>query len=373
MVGTSINIFIKNDNHNDELAEVYYSDLYGMRSDKYSFLSNNSINSVPFERVNLASPHFMFVPKDYTSQNDYEKGFKVDELFSAQSMGITTGHDRELISLFPFNVGTNQPYSYRPFDNRFINYDSMLIVRPREAVMSHLKNKNNIALALIKVNSSSDGLFKVFITNGLTDKTLLSSKDNVNVFPLFLYDSEGKKQPNLKDEILTKINGHIGKKPSPEVLLGYIYGVLFSTAYRDKYKDFLKVDFPRIPYPSDAEQFDNIAEKGNQLIDLHLMKGAEHWPINVTFPVIGDNIIEDLNWSEGGGGRVMINKTQYLGNVSALAWNTYIGGYQPAQKWLKDRKGHFIDFQDIIHYNQIIYALEQTERIMKEIDEIGFV
>lgn len=372
MVGTSINIFIKNGKKDGDLAEVYYSDLYGLRADKYAFLSENGIETVPFERVQLNPPHYLFVPKDYSLQSEYDKGFKVDELFQTQSMGITTGHDKELVSIQPFNVTTNQRYCYRPFDNQFINYDTTLVARPREGVMAHLK-KDNIALALIKVNSSSDGLFKVFVTNGLTDKTLLSSKDNVNVFPLCLYGNENEKHPNLKQEVLSKINELIGRDASAEEILGYIYGVLYSRAYREKYKEFLKVDFPRVPYPSTAKQFQKIAEKGNELISFHLMNGADRWPISVTFPEGGDNIIEELTWLAEEGGRVKINKTQYLGNVSAVSWNAYIGGYQPAQKWLKDRKGRELGFQDILHYGRILYALEQTDRIMKDIDEIGVV
>lgn len=372
MVGTSINIFIKNGKKDGDLAEVYYSDLYGLRPDKYAFLSENGIETVLFDRVQLNPPHYLFVPKDYSLQSEYDKGIKVDELFQTQSMGITTGHDKELVSIQPFNVTTNQRYCYRPFDNQYINYDTTLVVRPREGVMAHLK-KDNIALALIKVNSSSDGLFKVFVTNGLTDKTLLSSKDNVNVFPLYLYGNENEKHPNLKQEVLSKINELIGRDTSAEEILGYIYGVLYSRAYREKYKEFLKVDFPRVPYPSSAKQFQKIAEKGNELINFHLMNGADRWPINVTFPENGDNIIEELTWSAEEGGRIKINKTQYLGNVSATAWNAYIGGYQPAQKWLKDRKGRELGFQDILHYGRILYALEQTDRIMKDIDEIGVV
>ena len=372
MVGTSINIFIKNGKKDGDLAEVYYSDLYGLRPDKYAFLSENGIETVLFDRVQLNPPHYLFVPKDYSLQSEYDKGIKVDELFQTQSMGITTGHDKELVSIQPFNVTTNQRYCYRPFDNQYINYDTTLVVRPREGVMAHLK-KDNIALALIKVNSSSDGLFKVFVTNGLTDKTLLSSKDNVNVFPLYLYGNENEKHPNLKQEVLSKINELIGRDTSAEEILGYIYGVLYSRAYREKYKEFLKVDFPRVPYPSSAKQFQKIAEKGNELINFHLMNGADRWPINVTFPENGDNIIEELTWSAEEGGRVKINKTQYLGNVSAVSWNAYIGGYQPAQKWLKDRKGRELGFQDILHYGRILYALEQTDRIMKDIDEIGVV
>ena len=95
--------------------------------------------------------------------------------------------------------------------------------------------------------------------------------------------------------------------------------------------------------------------------------------MTVTFPESGDNLIEELSWTAEEGGRVIINKRQYLGNVSSEAWESYIGGYQPAQKWLKDRKGRVLGFQDILHYGRILYALEQTNRIMEEIDSIGVV
>lgn len=372
MVGTSINILIKNGKKTGELAEVNYCDLYGLRSDKYAFLSEHGVGSVSFEKVKLNPPQYLFTPKDYTLLSEYERGFKVDELLPIQSMGITTGHDKELVSIIPFNTSTNQRYCYRPFDNQFINYDTSLVVRPRETVMSHLK-QDNIALALIKVNSSSDGLFKVFVTNGLTDKTILSSKDNVNVFPLYLFGVGQVVNPNLKQEVWAKINEGLGTDTTPEDILGYIYAVLHSMTYREKYKDFLKVDFPRIPYPESLEKFNSISAKGKELIDIHLLKDAERWPLTVTFPNTGDNLVEALSWSPEDGGRVFINKAQYLGNVSSIAWNAYIGGYQPAQKWLKDRKGRSINFQDILHYGRILYALEQTDRIMKEIDEIGVV
>ena len=110
-----------------------------------------------------------------------------------------------------------------------------------------------------------------------------------------------------------------------------------------------------------------------ELIDIHLLKDVECWPLTVAFPETRDNLVEALSWSPEDGGCVFINKAQYLDNVSSITWNVYIGGYQPARKWLKDRKGRSINFQDILHYGRILYALEQTDRIMKEIDEIGIV
>lgn len=231
---------------------------------------------------------------------------------------------------------------------------------------------NNIGICAVRINSrNNEPTF--FVSNKIIDKTLLSSKDNTNIFPLYLYGNGNEKHPNLKQGVLSKICELVGRDVAPEEILGYVYGVLYSRAYREKYKEFLKVDFPRVPYPSGAEQFHRIVEKGNELISLHLMKSSDCWPINVTYPESGDDIVEESTWSLEEGGRVKINKKQYIGNVSAIAWNAYIGGYQPAQKWLKDRKGRALGFQDILHYGRILYALEQTDRIMNEIDEIGVI
>lgn len=370
MQGVSINLFVKTRKKTkDELGKVYHQDLFGLRQEKYDFLETNSIASIEFKEIQPTASMYYFVPKDYSLQDEYNKGLKVDELFNLQSMGVTTGHDADVVSFSPFGTSFNHPYSYRPFDVRYIDYNPDNLARSRESVMSHLMNEN-AAIALIKVNSSSDGLFKVLITQGITDKTLLSSKDNVNVFPLYVFDPEGGKYPNIKPEALTAIGKAIGREVDVVILYDYIYAVLHSDSFRKQYKEFLKNDFPRIPYPKNAERFYRLAEKGAELRKLHLMEGVASWPMVVSFPVAGDNSVEKISYADG---KVFINATQYFGSVSDLAWNFFIGGYQPAQKWLKDRKGRTLDYQDILHYGHIIYALQETDRVMKEIDEIGVV
>lgn len=207
--GVSINMFIKTgEKKAKELGKVYYYDLYGKREEKYNFLTNTPFSEVKYKELNPIAPMYFFVPKDFELMEEYEKGVKVNDLFSLGSMGITTGHDKEMVSIQPFKSADNLPYCYRPFDTQWIDYDVERIARARENVMSHLK-KANIALCLIKVNSSSDGLFKVLVSSGMTDKTILSSKDNANVFPLYLYTNEfGKetKVANLNDEEWQKFN-----------------------------------------------------------------------------------------------------------------------------------------------------------------------
>lgn len=365
--GVSINMFIKTgEKKAKELGKVYYYDLYGKREEKYNFLTNTPFSEVKYKELNPIAPMYFFVPKDFELMEEYEKGVKVNDLFSLGSMGITTGHDKEMVSIQPFKSADNLPYCYRPFDTQWIDYDVERIARARENVMSHLK-KANIAFCLIKVNSSSDGLFKVLVSSGMTDKTILSSKDNANVFPLYLYTNEfGKetKVANLNDEEWQKFNNAIGRVTPPEELLAYIYAVLHSPSYRERYKEFLKVDFPRIPLPTSESEFVRLAQIGQQLIDLHMMRNTQNWKCDTTFPEPGSQQIDMLKWKDK---QVWINKQQYFGNVPEEVWNFYIGGYQPAQKWLKDRKGRTLIFDDIKHYLYIIHALAETIKLMQKI------
>ena len=365
--GVSINLFIKTgEKKASELGKVYYYDLYGKREEKYDFLTNTPFSEVKYQELQPVAPMYFFVPKNFGLMDEYEKGVSISSLFSLGSMGITTGHDKEMVSLQSFKSDYNFQYSYRPFDIRWINYDVKQITRARANVMNNLK-KPNIALCLIKVNSSSDGLFKVLMSAGLTDKTILSSKDNANVFPLYFYTKEfgeEKKNPNLKKEEWQKFNDAVGKETTPEEILAYIYAVLHSPSYRERYKEFLKVDFPRIPLPKTAKEFNRLTAIGQQLIDLHLMNNAQSWKCTTTFPEVGSQQVDFQKWKDG---QVWINDKQYFGNVPESVWEFYIGGYQPAQKWLKDRKGRTLSFDEIKHYLHIIHALEETERLMKEI------
>lgn len=365
--GVSINMFIKTgEKKAKELGKVYYYDLYGKREEKYDFLTNTPFSEVKYKELNPFAPMYFFVPKDFELMEEYEKGVKVNDLFSLGSMGITTGRDKEMVSIQPFKSVNNLPYCYRPFDTQWIDYDVERIARARENVMSHLK-KANIALCLIKVNSSSDGLFKVLVSSNLTDKTILSSKDNANVFPLYLYTNEfGKetKVANLNDEEWQKFNNAIGRVAPPEELLAYIYAVLHSPSYRERYKEFLKVDFPRIPLPTSESEFVRLVQIGHQLIDLHMMRNTQSWKCDTTFPEPGSQQIDMLKWKDK---KVWINKQQYFGNVPEEVWDFYIGGYQPAQKWLKDRKGRTLVFDDIKHYLYIIHALAETIKLMQKI------
>jgi len=169
----------------------------------------------------------------------------------------------------------------------------------------------------------------------------------------------------LKQEIVDEIEKIVGKVSSEDVF-DYIYAVLYSPSYREKYKEFLKIDFPRVPYPKDAKQFKALVALGKELRELHLLESPKVNQFITTYPVAGSGTIEKLIYKDG---KVFINKEQYFGNVPESAWNFYIGGYLPAQKWLKDRKGRTLTNADIEHYQKIIVAMVETGRIMQEIDK----
>ena len=154
-------------------------------------------------------------------------------------------------------------------------------------------------------------------------------------------------------------------EPANEVdIFDYIYGVLHSPDYRETFKEFLKIDFPRIPYPPSPDVFWHVAEKGGELRRLHLMEDAAIGETPYPFEGEGDGVVDKPVFDSG---KVWINAGQGFANVPAIAWDFHIGGYQPAQKWLKDRKGRTLSFADIKHYQKIIKILSETDRIMKEI------
>jgi len=141
-----------------------------------------------------------------------------------------------------------------------------------------------------------------------------------------------------------------------------------SPTYREKYKEFLKIDFPRVPYPKDTTTFWQLVKLGGEIRQIHLLESSTVEKYITQYPIDGNNVVGKPKYQDG---KVYINDTQYFDNVPKIAWEFFIGGYQPAQKWLKDRKGRPLEFDDILHYQKIIVALTETDRIMNEINKIN--
>lgn len=335
--------------------------------------------------------NFFALPDDDAAKKDFNltenKSFKIADVRN------NTAYNHECIA----------PISYRPFDSRFLYYDDFFIERNRRNVMQNMKMGDNLGLVIGRqgqvVGSMSWNL--VSICNGVADFNLFY-RGGVLAHPLYLYPndtekqpsldaaaSDGKRRPNLDEKIVAEIAKKIGipfvpdhedKAAddhacfSPLDLLDYIYAVLHSPTYRETYKEFLKIDFPRIPYPDNTDTFWKLAALGSELRAFHLLEHPALTTPITQFPESGDCMVETIGKSslrnvQDGKGDVYINDTQYFAGVPEIAWNFYIGGYQPAQKWLKDRKDRTLTFEDIRHYQKIIVALTNTDRLMKAIDE----
>lgn len=279
--------------------------------------------------------------------------------------------------------------SYRPFDTRWIYYDAKMVDWGRQEMMRHFDGEENIGLCLSKRKETGGDWDLVFVSKNMIQHHTLSIKEVNYQFPLYLYNG-GNTQltlgggehctPNMDEKIAQQIAKKLGlqfvtyhknKKIdgktafSPLDVLDYVYAVLHSPTYRETYKEFLKIDFPCIPYPDDAKTFWQLVALGREIRLLHLLEGPALGKFITKYPVGGDNLVDKPEYK---GGKVYINKDQFFEGVPQIAWDFYIGGYQPAQKWLKDRKGRTLNFEDITHYQKIIIALAETDRLMKEID-----
>ena len=409
MQGVSINIFYRGTNGTHKDCQIFHCNIFGSRDGKYEFLNKHDLNNVEWTELHPEDPYNFFVPKDFSTKEEYEEGFRVDELMKINASGIKTQRDDasifiteeemrrtkndfiilsvdELKNKYGFkdvrdwqvsaakdDVKRSQMLTnviqFRPLDNRYMLYSGRtkgIQGYPRFEIMKHLLSEN---CALIVSRQCVGDWRYVYVANKICDINYIATAGKLGggyVFPLYLYSEDGTvKKHNFNEEIVQKIEESLGETIEPQKLFDYIYAVLHSPSYRTKYKEFLKIDFPRIPYPENKEDFHRLVDLGGQLRRLHLMQEV---PVSkyALFNNPGSNVVDKPVYKDGG---VWINKEQYFSNVPETAWNFYIGGYQPAQKWLKDRKGRTLTFDDIAHYRKIITVLLETDRLMKEIDE----
>jgi predicted helicase len=175
------------------------------------------------------------------------------------------------------------------------------------------------------------------------------------------------KKPNLSPIIIEQLTRNYKKAPSPEQIFFYVYAILYSNIYRTKYSEFLKIDFPRVPFSKDYKSFSKIAEYGKRLVDLHLLKPSEINPSFAKFQGKGDNRVEKLRYEHA---KLFINKDQYFEDIESEVFGYQTGGYQVCEKWLKDRKDRKLALDEIKHYCNITAAIKKTIEIQKLIDDI---
>jgi len=415
-------------------ASVHYADLWGVRDGKYQALLEADINVTTWEELKPSSPFYLFMPLQEELLAEYEKGWKVTEIFPINIMGIQTHRDhlvidfdmdqlRERIHLIRegklsdnnvrerFNIKETGEWSisraraelikddgweedfvkciYRPFDVRPFFYHEALVDRPRFHVIRNILHGSK---ALLLPRGVGGTWQHAFVTRHPAVDVAISaaSREANQVFPLYVYPAEGEMQfeegnrrPNLNPEFIKAVSdkldltfiedgrGDLEQTFGPEDFFNYAYAVFHSPTYRTRYAEFLKIDFPRLPLTSNEELFKALAEKGAELVYLHLMEAPvlEQHRAQVKFDVSGSNIVEKVTYDDNNQ-RVYINKTQYFEDILPNIWDFHIGGYQVAQKWLKDRKGRKLSYDERVHYQKITIAIKETIRLMAEIDEL---
>jgi predicted helicase len=388
LTGVSIIVAIKKraGKNPKSLATLLHQDFWGSRTGKYKKLEVSSVSGESWKEIPPRHPQFHFVPRNFALEVSYESGFSIGSLFLVNSNGIVTGkdgiliaQDRELLRTQVWNHFNEwqdqfvQPLSYRMFGSSYLYNDPRKVERSRSEVMSHYLRGDNLGL-LVSKQVRDQSFAHCFVTQMQSEAIFLSGTTATNAMnaPLYLYpteqDLDQSRRINFDPKLYARLQA-LAQHPShgtPDevAVFDYVYGVLHCPAYRQTYAEFLKLAFPRIPWPATPDEFWDVSIKGTQLRKLHLMDPATIGPTPYTFKGEGNAVVDKPRFEDG---KVWINATQYFDAAPEVSWTFYIGGYQPAQKWLKDRKGRALSFDDAKHYQRILKILSETDRIMQTI------
>ncbi|WP_300706295.1 MULTISPECIES: type ISP restriction/modification enzyme [Helicobacter] len=376
MQGVSINIFVKNAPFNDNLATLYHYDLYGKRSDKTNFLYENTLDSIAWATLEPKEPFYLFIPQDGRFRDEYNKGLSVKDIFRVSSVGVVTGKDSILIASNEKQLESQVRNFYNEFDLKFVKdiayrpfnvvkTYSKFIGRPRSNVMQHFLSKN-IGLVYNRGSNLQD-ITNIFISDIQIDKHFVGA--NSYISPLLIYENENMSE-NFNNEFREFVDSKYNEHFAPEQILGYIYAVLFHKDYREKYIDFLKIDFPKIPFVESKKKFLEFSALGWELINTHLLQS------DTLDSVIGEakykdpknkNLkIEKIAY-DAEAQKLFVNDSLHFCGVSEVVWEYKIGGYQVLDKYLKSHKGEEIDHA---HFSRVIQTLHRSLEIESQIAKV---
>jgi len=414
--GVSITFFVKKQKDSSKDCKVFHSERWGLREEKYEWLLSHDMDTTDWKEIYPHTEFYLFVPRDESLLDVYRNYSKVTEVFPINGVGMTTARDKFITDLdkkslinrillfkkskyddeklhIRFRINKKKGWSirkawdelqtiqdkdlekyvlpvlYRPFDVRWIFYHDALVWRTVKRIMSHMI-KNNLAMCVGRAGQVV-GLERpwnvVYCSGFIMDFNLFYRGGSADL-PLYLYHNQDRK-PNINKIFFKHLESSYNKACSAERILYYTYSILYSDIYRNKYAEFLKTDFPRVPFTADYELFNKLAQLGKKLVDLHLMRSELLAQPIAKFQGTGDNKIGRPVYDEKKG-RVYINETQYFEGVEREIWEYQIGGYPILYKWLKDRKGTKLSLGDIKHYCRVVTALEHTTKIQDEIDKL---
>ena len=422
--GVAIGLFVKKPGLK---RKICHAEIWGVREKKYSWLEDNEVSATKWAEIHPKSPFYLFVPRDEALLDRYEQYLKVTEIFPVNSLGFQTHRDTFVIDFdrqvlerrirtfrdlnIPdelvrraFGLKDNRDWKmaekrkkiqedkkwekkitrclYRPFDIRWIFYHSDAIDFGRQELMRHMMAGDNLCL-LVPRQTGTTEWSHVTVSDQIAESCVVSNKtreQNYN-FPLYLHPESSKKnlfselgpsgerKPNLSPKVLDDLKDLYGQIRLPEGIFYYIYAVLNAPSYSTQYAEFLKTDFPRIPFTKNQELFVKLGQLGKKLIDFQLLKSSELDKPICRFQGKGDNRVEKQVYNQKEK-RVYINEGQYFEGLEPEVWDYQIGGYQVLDKWLKDRKKRILNLDDIKHYCRVVTALAKTIDIQAKIDAL---
>ncbi len=394
-------------------AKVFHAEIRGSRKRKHDWLIQSGLDSVPWTALDPDRKYLMFYPIDRKLLEAYDAGFDLGRFmpcnqigFQSHRDGFAVAFDRttmekrladmrderlsdddlrkryDLSDNGDWQVSTARsrargdttldgrivPCDYRPFDRRFCMLDKTMTDRPRWHLLQNALMVDNFGLNFMRQTKSP------FWCHGMVSKfptpaVFVEIKDGSRFAPLYVQESvDRSRRVNFDRKLYGRLRNmarHPERGVPDEVaVFDYIYAVLHCPAYRETYVEFLKIDFPRVPWPSGPDRFWDLSDKGAALRNLHLMDPAAIGPTPYPFKGDGDGVVNGPRFKDG---RVWINDTQYFDDAPEVSWEFHVGGYRPARNWLKDRKGRALTFDDMKHYQRILKVLSETDRIMKTI------
>jgi predicted helicase len=412
------------------------------RMQKLKFLRENTLTQVKWRKISTAATkNYWFVKKDFTGAREYKKFVKITDIFAEYCNGIETGNDSfclkytcgELDALKKeaenteihiirnkYKVtdtrrwhladalndikkikdagGKTKCYynpiciQYRPFDYRWTSLSGKshrFLEHPRYKVMRHFENAENIGICFLRKFGIASPYTNIFVSQYPIEKIAIITYGSGSYFaPLYLYSDNlsdnGKvkngKRPNWTADFQKNYLAALSWKPSPDDVFAYIYAVLSSPVYREKYIEFLKTDFPAIPLTREKSLFEKYARWGRRLIELHTLKKVPAFPeIKVSLGGIAGSFViekqtftnETLRLDVRYGEKLYTTGVITIEGVAAAVYDFELGSRKPAFLWLKNRIKDKVSLtlDDIHHLKTMLCAIKETLAVTAEIAE----
>jgi len=425
--GVAIALFVKKKQSTPSKI-LMHSEIWGARGQKYEWLTSHDLKKTDWRELKPASPFYLFVPRDERLNKQFQSYLSIPEIFPVNSVGIVTARDHLTIHWTPHQVwatilnfvslepeiarqayqlgndvrdwkvelaqgdlkksgptkGNIVPILYRPFDIRYTYYTGNskgFHCMPRREVMRHMIDKNLGFITVRKAPPNSLCNYFFVSEHIISNGAIRSDNQSIDTFfPLYTYPerdrqdllSQGESServPNIAPKLIEALRSAFRKDPSREQIFHYIYALLYSNAYRKKYAEFLKTDFPRVPFTKDYKLFNKLAEKGEELVELHLLKSKKLVKPIVRCEGSGDLRVNKVTYDRNRG-HVHINPEKWFVGIPPEVWEYHVGGYQVAEKWLKDRKDKGLSSEEVAHYAKVVTAIAETISIQRFLDDL---